>query len=268
MNEHANEPVLLIEQHGRVARLTLNRPKARNSLSSALKEALLEAFADIEQSPDIRAVILAANGPVFCSGHDLREKTAHREDADGGREFFTAFLAKSGQLMKSVVRCPKPVIAEVQGPATAAGVQLVASCDLAVASENAGFSTPGVDIGLFCSTPMVALSRNVARKHAMEMLLTGEMIAARRAAEIGLVNTVVAADQLQAETLKLATKVAGKPRFTVENGKEAFYKQLEMDLDSAYALTSKVMVENMMVDDAREGIGAFLEKRKPDWDKI
>jgi len=265
MNQITNEPVLLAEERGRVLRLTLNRPKVRNCLSSDLKEALISAFEEAEPRRDIRVIVVAANGPVFCAGHDLNEKTAHRADPDEGRGFLEAFLAGSAQVMKAIVRGSKPVIAEVQGPATAAGVQLVSSCDLAVASSAAGFATPGVDIGLFCSTPMVALSRTIARKHAMEMLLTGEMISADRAYEIGLVNKVVAPGALTEETMRLADLVASKPRHTVSIGKSAFYQQLEMDLDGAYALTSKVMLENMLTDDAREGIGAFLEKRPPDW---
>jgi enoyl-CoA hydratase/carnithine racemase len=258
--------VLLQERDGPIAILTLNRPKARNSLSEALLAALGQALDDIADHKAVRAVVLAAHGPAFCAGHDLKELTARRGDADGGREFFRTTMLTCSETMQKIVNLPKPVIAAVQGVATAAGCQLVASCDLAVASDAAKFATPGVDIGLFCSTPMVALSRNVARKHAMEMLLTGEMIAAARAYEIGLVNRVVpAGDELKA-AIALATSIAAKSAYTLKIGKEAFYRQAEMGLADAYADASEVMTENMMARDAEEGICAFIDKREPKWE--
>jgi enoyl-CoA hydratase/carnithine racemase len=229
-------------------------------MMGALQQALETAATD-----NSRVVVVAAEGAAFCSGHDLKEMTALRSEPDGGRAAFAAIFAQCSTLMQAIVRHPKPVIAQVQGIATAAGCQLVASCDLAVASETARFATPGVNIGLFCSTPMVALSRNVSRKHAMEMLLTGEMISAERAREIGLVNRVVPADQLETETMRLAEQVASKPRATVKTGKEAFYRQLEMPLSEAYDYASRVMTENMLHAESTEGICAFLEKREPRW---
>src|SRR5205807_6499063 len=203
---------------------------------------------------------------AFCAGHDLKELTAHRSDADHGRTHFTRVMETCSALMQSIVRLPQPVIAAVQGVATAAGCQLVASCDLAVASSLAGFCTPGVDIGLFCSTPGVALARNVPRKHAMNMLLTGETVSAEHAARIGLVNRVVSPGTERDESIELARQIAAKSAMTVRLGKEAFYHQVEMGLDEAYRFASRVMVENMLRRDAAEGIGAFLEKRTPAWD--
>lgn len=197
---------------------------------------------------------------------DLKELTSHRSDADRGRAYYARIMGLCSSVMQAIVRCPKPVVAAVQGTATAAGCQLVASCDLAVASETATFRTPGVDIGLFCSTPMVALSRNVGRKHAMQMLLLGEPVNAADAAAMGLVNRVVPADRLMAEAMALAGRIAGKPAATVAIGKEAFYRQLEMPLAKAYDYAADVMVRNMLHRDSEEGIGAFLEKRPPDWD--
>jgi enoyl-CoA hydratase/carnithine racemase len=209
--------------------------------------------------------VLAAKGPVFSAGHDLKELSAHRADADRGLAFFEHTVTRCSDMMQAIVGCPKPVIAAVQGTATAAGCQLVATCDLAVAAEDAKFCTPGVNIGLFCSTPMVALSRNVGRKRAMEMLLLGDMLPAAQAAEYGLVNRVVAQERLMGEAQALATKIAEKSPATVAIGKAAFYAQVEMPLSEAYAYASKVMVQNMMAADAAEGIAAFLDKRKPEW---
>jgi enoyl-CoA hydratase/carnithine racemase len=257
--------LVLAARHGPVLRLTLNRPEARNALSRGLMEALQAALDRASGEKDVRVIVIAANGPAFSSGHDLKEMTAHREEADGGRAAFASLFAQCSKLMQTIVRMPAPVIAQVQGVATAAGCQLVASCDLAIASSAARFATPGVNIGLFCSTPMVALSRNVARKHAMEMLLTGEMIPAEEARRIGLVNRVAAPESLEAETMKLAELIASKPRTTVKIGKEAFYRQLEMPLSDAYDYASQVMTSNMLEDEAREGIGAFVEKRDPNW---
>jgi enoyl-CoA hydratase/carnithine racemase len=259
-----SDALVLSARDGHVLRLTLNRAGARNALSEGLMAAL-QAALDAAKADDSRVVVLAAEGPAFSSGHDLKEMTAHRKSADDGQAAFARIFAQCSNLMQTIVRHPKPVIAEVQGIATAAGCQLVASCDLAVASEAARFATPGVNIGLFCSTPMVALSRNVVRKHAMEMLLTGDMIDAHEARRTGLVNRVVAADALTAETTALAAKIASKPRATVKIGKEAFYRQLELDLSEAYDYASRVMTENMLHAEAREGIGAFVEKRAPKW---
>jgi enoyl-CoA hydratase/carnithine racemase len=258
-------PMVLREDKGGIAILTLNRPGARNSLSEAMLEALGAALMQIAGKRSVRVVILAANGPAFCAGHDLKEINAHRKDADRGRAYFERIMALCSEAMQQIVALPQPVIAVVHATATAAGCQLVASCDLAIASQAAKFATPGVNIGLFCSTPMVALSRNVSRKHAMEMLLTGELIAAEDAARIGLVNRVVAPGSEHAEALALAEKIAGKSTMTVKIGKEAFYRQAEMPLADAYKYASEVMVENMLARDAEEGINAFVEKREPKW---
>lgn len=262
----AGEDVLRVEMaEPAIAVLTLNRPAARNALSLSLIGRLHGAVLDLGRDPKVAAIVLAAEGPVFSSGHDLRELTAGRANADGGRAFFAQTMEACAAMMQAIVACPKPVIAAVQGVATAAGCQLVATCDLAVAAESASFATPGVNIGLFCSTPMVALSRNVARKRAMEMLLLGEMLPAREAAAYGLVNRVVADGQVRAEALALARKIAAKSKAVVAVGKVAFYKQLEMPLAEAYAYAAHVMTENMLAADAEEGISAFLEKRDPHW---
>jgi len=259
-------PELRSERVGRVQLLTLTRPERRNSLSQAMLAALQAAIEAADGDEAVRAVVLAAEGPVFSAGHDLRELTQHRSDGDGGRAYHTLIMRQCAKMMRAIVHCRKPVIAAVQGPALAAGCQLVATCDLAVAAEHASFATPGVNIGLFCSTPMVALSRNVPRKRAMEMLLLGEQLPAAQAAEYGLVNRVVAADRVLAEAMAMAELIASKPKATVAIGKEAFYRQLEMELADAYDYASGVMVENMLHAEAKEGIGAFLEKRRPDWD--
>ena len=258
--------ILLREDLAGVAVLTLNRPQARNSLSEAMLEALGDALTAIAHDDTVRAVVLAANGPAFSAGHDLKELNRHRADEDRGRAYFKHIMTMCSAVMQQIVTLPQPVIAAVQATATAAGCQLVASCDLAVASRAAKFATPGVNIGLFCSTPMVALSRNVPRKAAMEMLLTGEMISAEEASRIGLVNRVVAPGSERDEALDLAKKIATKSSLTVKVGKEAFYRQLEMPLAEAYKYTSEVMVENMLARDAEEGIGAFIEKRQPKWE--
>lgn len=248
-----------------ILHLTLNDPARRNALSAAMLNRLGQAIAAAGDDPAVRVVILGANGPAFCAGHDLKELTAARQDPDRGRSVYVRIMAECASVMQAIVACPKPVIAKVSGVATAAGCQLVASCDLAVADEAARFSTPGVHIGLFCSTPMVALSRNVAAKHAMEMLLTGDMISAARAAEIGLINATSAADDLDAAVLAMARKIASKSSMTLATGKRAFYAQREMGLAGAYDYAAGVMVENMLARDAEEGIGAFIEKRQPQW---
>jgi len=265
MNAPTPEPLVLTAKTGAVQRLTLNRAGARNALSQGLMVALQDALDRAAADKSVRTIILAADGPAFSSGHDLKEMTARRADADKGKAFFTALFLQCSKLMQTIVRHPKPVIAQIQGIATAAGCQLVASCDLAIASSTARFATPGVNIGLFCSTPMVALSRNVTRKHAMEMLLTGEMISANEAHRIGLINRVAAPEALEAETMKLAQLIATKPHGTLKIGKEAFYKQIEMGLSDAYDYASRVMTDNMLAAEAAEGIGAFVEKREPKW---
>jgi enoyl-CoA hydratase/carnithine racemase len=261
----ASETLVLTEKSGAVLRLTLNRASARNALSEGLMAALQAALDDAAKDNALRAIVLAADGPAFSAGHDLKEMTAHRKDSDGGKAAFAALFAQCSKLMQTIVRHPRPVIAEVQGIATAAGCQLVASCDLAIASSAARFATPGLNIGLFCSTPMVALSRNVSRKHAMEMLLTGEMVSAEDAQRIGLVNRVTAPNDLTSTTMKLAELIASKPAHTVKIGKEAFYRQLEMGLSDAYDYASQVMTTNMLAAEAEEGICAFIDKREPKW---
>lgn len=260
-----NEDVLLRQDDDAVVRLTLNRPAVRNSLSLALLESLNAAFDDITSSPRVRAVVIAASGPAFCAGHDLKELTAHRSDADGGRGHFTAVMHACAALMQKIVYGPKPVIAAVNGVATAAGCQLVASCDLAVASREAAFCTPGVNIGLFCSSPMVALTRTVGRKQAMEMLLLGEMIDAETARAGGLVNRIVDPDRVVAEAMAMARAIAGKPAATVAQGKQSFQRQLDLPLSQAYEAAAQAMVDAMLHRESLEGIGAFLDKRPPDW---
>jgi enoyl-CoA hydratase/carnithine racemase len=262
----SSEAILLRENTGKIAILTLNRPAARNSLSEGLLTALSESFTALERDRDIRAVVLAANGPAFCAGHDLKELMARRSDSDGGRAYFHHIMTTCSTMMQSIVALSQPVIAAVQGIASAAGCQLVATCDLAVASSQAKFATPGVDIGLFCSTPMVALSRNVTRKQVMHMLLTGEPISAEEAARAGLVNRVTEHGRERAEALALAERIASKSSHVVKIGKKAFYEQAQMPLAEAYRYAAQVMTENMMAHDASEGICAFLEKRAPSWE--
>jgi enoyl-CoA hydratase/carnithine racemase len=257
--------VLLREDRGPIALLTLNRPEARNSLSEELIASVTSAVRAIGGEDAIRAIVITGAGSAFSSGHDLKELTARRNDRDRGRAFFAKTMAACSEMMLAIVRSPKPAIAAVNGIATAAGCQLVASCDLAVAADAARFATPGVNIGLFCSTPMVALSRNVSRKAAMEMLLLGEMVGAEDARALGLVNRVVPPDRVVNEAIELGRQIASKPKRTLKIGKEAFYRQLEMPLEEAYAYTSEVMVENMLDAEAEEGIGAFIDKRKPNW---
>jgi len=262
----ADAPVLLRDRDQDVATIVLNRPDARNSLSEVLLIALSKTLTEIADDKTVRAVVLAANGPAFCAGHDLKELTSRRSDADGGRDYFHHIMTMCSAMMQQIISLPQPVIAAVQGVATAAGCQLVASCDLAVASTQAKFATPGVDIGLFCSTPMVALSRNVARKHAMEMLLTGDAAAAEDAYRIGLVNRVVGPGKERKEALAFARKIAGKSSHIVRIGKEGFYRQAEMSLAEAYRYVSEVMVKNLMARDAEEGLNAFIDKREPKWE--
>ena len=258
--------VVLKHQDGGILRLTMNRPAQRNALSEALIAGLHAAIDEAGADPSVRVVIIAAKGSAFSAGHDLKEIAARRADADRGRAYFHWLMTACSALMQAIVECPKPVIAEVQGPAAAAGCQLVASCDLAIAADTAHFAVPGVNIGLFCSTPMVALSRNVGRKAAMEMLLTGEPITAHEAARLGLVNRAVAPEALERETLALAGRIAAQSAAVVKTGKRAFYAQTEMGLAEAYDYCSRVMVENLLFRDAEEGIGAFISKRTPQWE--
>lgn len=256
---------VLRDDRGAVAVLTLNRPAQRNALSEGMIAALYHSLRTVAEDRSIRVVVLTGAGSCFSSGHDLKELTRHRQDDDGGQAFYTRIMTACSRLMLSIVRLPKPVIAAVNGVATAAGCQLVASCDLAIATEEARFATPGINIGLFCSTPMVALSRAVPRKAAMEMLLTGEMVLVEDAKQIGLINRVAAPEQLMGDAMALAEVIAAKPQATLKIGKEAFYRQIELPLEEAYGYASCVMVENMLHLEAKEGIVAFLEKRKPNW---
>ena len=261
-----SEHPLLREEVGSIAVLTLNRPQARNTLSEEMLTALRGELTGIAASAHLRALVIAGNGPAFSAGHDLKQVTARRSDADGGRGYLGRLMENCSSVMLAMLRLPRPVIAAVEGPATAAGCQLVATCDLAVASTSASFCTPGVHIGLFCSTPMVALSRNVARKHAMQMLLTGDSITAEEAYRIGLINQVVPAGAAREQALALARRITKESAAVIKIGKQAFYEQIEMSIADAYRHASEVMVENMMMHDAIEGIAAFIEKRPPRWD--
>ena len=265
MNRQSTSPLLLTARDGGILTVTLNRPEARNALSESMMRALQLALDEAAEDGSVRVIVIAANGSVFSAGHDLKEMTAHRQDGDRGLARYRGLFAQCSHLMQTIVRHPKPVVASVQGMATAAGCQLVASCDLAIASSEAKFATPGVNIGLFCSTPMVALSRAVPRKFAMEMLLTGQPIAAEEAQRIGLINRVVAPGDLERETTALAQIIAAKPAATLKMGKMAFQHQLELGLSSAYDYVAEVMVQNMLHAEAVEGICAFIEKRPPKW---
>ncbi|MEQ8305972.1 MAG: enoyl-CoA hydratase [Hoeflea sp.] len=261
----ASGPVKVVGE-GRVLRLEMNNPPA-NALSIAMMQALKSELEAAAADKSVHVVVLASATPgkLFSAGHDLKELTVHRADEDRGRAFFSETMKLCAELMQTIVHLPKPVIAEVDGLATAAGCQLVASCDLAICTDTSAFCTPGVNIGLFCSTPMVALSRNVHRKQAMEMLLTGETIDASTAREFGLVNRIVPRQYLNQVVMKYAEVIASKSPLTVKIGKEAFYRQAEMPLEEAYEYTAQVMVENMLARDAEEGINAFIGKRKPEW---
>ncbi|MGF1500359.1 MAG: enoyl-CoA hydratase [Paracoccaceae bacterium] len=255
-----------IEDRGPVRHLTLDRPEALNALSSELMSELQGVLDETAERRETRAVVLKGAGKGFCAGHDLREIEGGRQSADGGRAFFNALFAQCTRIMTTIPRMPQPVIAEVHGIATAAGCQLVASCDMAVAAEGTRFGVNGVTIGLFCSTPMVALSRNIGRKKTFELLTTGDFLSAAEAEAHGLVNRVVPEAELGAEAEALAARVAEKLASAVRVGKRAFYEQAEMPLDQAYAHTGRVIAENLMQPDTAEGIKAFLEKRPPAWD--
>ena len=258
--------ILLYEQTGAVGHLVLNNPGKLNALSDEMLAALQENFDRIAGDESVKAVVLSGNGKAFCAGHDLRQMTQARQAPDGGAAAFRDLFDRCAAMMTTIQKMPQPVIASVHGIATAAGCQLVASCDMAVAAEDTRFGVNGVNIGLFCSTPMVALSRNIPRKQAFEMLTTGEFISAERARELGLINRFCVGEDLQVESMKLAETVASKLGAAVRIGKRAFYQQLEMGLTEAYEFTGDVMVENMAVKDTEEGIAAFLEKRPPNWD--
>ncbi|WP_108880814.1 enoyl-CoA hydratase [Anderseniella sp. Alg231-50] len=258
-------PLLSVENTGSILRLTLMRGSQRNPLSRAMLDAIVAALEAAATDKSVRAIVIAGQAPGFCGGHDLKEMTAHRTDADGGRAFYEALFARCSEMMQMIVAHPKIVIAEVNGIATAAGCQLVAACDMAVAGASARFGVNGINSGLFCSTPMVALSRNIGRKRAMELLTTGALLNAHEAMTAGIVNRICADDDLAKVTQELATTLAERSQAVLALGKKAFYEQLEMPLDEAYRHTSKVIVDNMMMKDAEEGIGAFLEKRKPEW---
>lgn len=261
--EPSSGPVIA-ELAGGILRLTLANPPA-NALSLETMAALQAELDRARDDKSVRVVIIAGSGKLFCAGHDLKEMTAHRGDADQGRAFFEQTFSACSTLMQSVVALPKPVIAEVDGVATAAGCQLVASCDLAIASDQSKFGVNGIDVGLFCHTPAVALSRGVKPKHAMEMLLTGEMIDASTAREFGLINRVVPRDYLTQVVNKYAQVIAAKSPLAISMGKRSFYEQTEMSLADAYDHASRVIVDNMLAADAREGIDAFFHKRKPEW---
>ena len=248
-----------------ILKITLNNPSQQNTLSLDFINNLKKIIDKADKNDDVKVIILSSSGKVFSAGHNLKEIKSHREDKDQGLQFFTTLINSCSDLMINIINNSKPVIAEVSGIATAAGCQLVASCDLAYASENSKFATPGVNIGLFCSTPMVALSRVVKNKHSMEMLLTGDFIDADKAKNIGLINNYFSEDSLVSEIREMANKIANKSSQTVKIGKKAFYNQAQMKTDDAYKYASEVMIENMMNQDSDEGISAFLEKREPNW---
>ena len=259
----------LLERHdtNAIAHLKMNAPDKLNALSEAMLSALQDQFDSLQNDRQIRAVILSGAGKAFCAGHDLKEMTAGRQTEDGGKAYFKELFQKCARMMSSIQKLPQPVIAQVHGIATAAGCQMVASCDMAVAADSTRFGVNGVNIGLFCSTPMVALSRNIPRKQAFEMLTTGQFINAERARDFGLINRIASEDGLQAATSELAETVASKLAVAVKIGKEAFYNQLQMSLSDAYDYTGSVMVENMLFRDTEEGISAFIEKRDPNWEQ-
>ncbi len=260
------ENLVLYSSENGIATITLNRPKARNALSKAMLDAISSAIAKANRDENLRVVVVSHNGPGFCAGHDLKEMNNHRSDDDGGRAYYERLFSACSDLMISVVESPKIFIARVNGIATAAGCQLVAACDMAIVSDQARFGVNGINAGLFCSTPMVSLSRNAGRKAAMELLTTGHLMNAQEAVDAGVINRAVESDNLDEEIAKLARSVAAKPASVLALGKQAFYRQLEMPLTQAYAHTSKVITDNMMMDAANEGICAFIEKRSPNWD--
>ncbi|MDC0913802.1 enoyl-CoA hydratase [Gammaproteobacteria bacterium] len=265
MNEKIKGILQIDQTHPGILRLILDDPKNKNALSEKMMHQLQQRIFDASSNGSVKVIIIAAVGDVFCSGHNLKDITEARTNSDEGKKYFSDLFNLCSSLMQMITSCSKPVIAEINGVATAAGCQLVASCDLAIATDQSKFATPGVNIGLFCSTPMVALSRNVSKKDSMKMLLTGDMIDAAEAKRISLINDHVSAEKLNESVLSLAKKIATKPLSVVKIGKEAFYRQHEMSLSAAYEFTSEVMTENSLADDAKEGINSFLEKRDPIW---
>ena len=261
---NTNSPVAISEKNA-VLKISMSSPGNMNALSLEMMVGIANALDSANQDPDIKVILITGSAYIFCAGHDLKELTQHRSDDDGGKQFFATTMKACSELMQKIVLLPKPVIAVVNGVATAAGCQLVASCDLAISSDRATFCTPGVNIGLFCSTPMVALSRNIPRKHAMEMLLTGDDVDAATAYSYGLINRIVSDGDLEIFSQKFAESIAKKSGIVLKIGKEAYYRQLELNLADAYDYCAEVMVENMMKNDAQEGIDAFLQKRNPQW---
>ena len=266
MNYKKNSKILetYLNENG-VMRFNLNSPENLNALSENMMDLIQNGLDKAGLDKNVRVIIISGEGSTFSSGHDLKELKAARKGADKGKKYFLKIMKKCSKMMQTIIKCPKPIIAEVAGTATAAGCQLVASCDLAYASSSAKFATPGVNIGLFCSTPMVAISRNLSNKHSMEMLLTGELISSDKASKIGLINDVVEKSTLKDFVLNKAQKISKKSSVTLKIGKEAFYKQLDMKLSDAYDYASKVMAQNMLKLDAKEGIDAFIDKREPIW---
>jgi enoyl-CoA hydratase/carnithine racemase len=261
----SGDKILLRERRDDVYILTLNCPENRNALSEQMIAAIDRALVVIKVWLEVKSVIITGSGPVFCSGHDLRAITEHREDGDGGKGYYKRLLVQCTRLMNTLTGYPKPIIAAVQGTATAAGVQLVASCDLAVADEKARFCTPGVNIGFFCHTPAVPLARTIGRKHALEMLLTGDMLDAARAEQMGLVNRVAPEGKALEEAIAMAKVIAQRSPSALAMGKQSFYAQVDQPQEEAYATASDAMVDNMLTEDAVEGVAAFLNKRKPEW---
>jgi len=266
MKENTKDILKIDKSQTGILRLILDDQKNKNALSENMMTQLKNNLVDASSDDSVKVIVIAAVGDVFCSGHNLKDITEARNNEDDGKEYFLDLFNLCSSLMQMITTCSKPVIAEIDGVATAAGCQLVASCDLAIASDSSKFATPGVNIGLFCSTPMVALSRNVSRKDALKMLLTGDMIDAAEAKRISLINDHVSAKNLHDAAMSIANKIASKSISTLRIGKEAFYKQHDMSLADAYDFTSKVMTENSLTDDAKEGIASFLEKRDPVWE--
>ncbi len=265
MSEKIKDILQIDQTQTGILRLILDDPSNKNALSDKMMRQLKQHIFEASSNDSVKVIVIAAVGDVFCSGHNLKDITEARVNTDGGKEYFSDLFDLCSSLMQMIITCSKPVIAEINGVATAAGCQLVASCDLAIASDQSKFATPGVNIGLFCSTPMVALSRNISKKDSMKMLLTGDMVDAAEAKRISLINDYVSAEKLNDSVMHLAEKIATKPLSAVKIGKEAFYRQYEMSLSEAYEYTSKVMTENSLADDAKEGITSFLEKRDPIW---
>ncbi len=260
------EKILLVDRNDYgVLRVTLNDIDNKNALSELMMQKLIKAISEASTNNDVKVIVISSTGNVFCSGHNLKEINKAKETDDKGESYYLKLFKTCSSLMQLIINCPKPVIAEVNGIATAAGCQLVASCDLAISSNSSKFATPGVNIGLFCSTPMVALSRNISKKDSMKMLLTGDMISADEAKRISLINDCVPDDQLSKSVMDLAKKISEKSQAVLKIGKEAFYKQLQLNIEDAYEYTSMVMTKNMMIDDASEGINSFLDKRNPKW---